>query len=90
MTEFRERGWKNIKIVIPIQTIFPSQIMLDSERVTKAQPDEILFLLAQLARSGGRGELNLAFQVVGYGGFSGRKGDTNPNKSAKVSDLGYR
>lgn len=90
MAEFEERGWQNVKIVLPIQTIFSSQVVLDGEGVTEAQPDEVLFLPAQLTSGGGGGELDLAFQVFRNGRFSRGKGNTDPNKPAKVSDLRRR
>jgi len=85
--EFKERGGQNFDVIIPIKAVFSSQIVLDCECIAKAQLDQVLFLLTQLARSGIGGELNLAFQVFGNGRFCRRKSNIDPNKPAKVPNL---
>jgi hypothetical protein len=77
--EFKESGRQNIEVVIPLQTILSSQVVLDCERIPKAQLDHVLFLLTQLTCSGGWSKLNLAFQVFGNGRFGGWKSNIDPN-----------
>ena len=77
--KFKKSGGQNIEVVIPLQTILSSQVVLDCERISKAQLDHVLFLLTQLACSGGWSELNLAFQVFRNGRFGGWKSNINPN-----------
>ena len=87
MSEFKEIGRQNVEVVIPIQTIFSSQIVLDCESKAKAQLDRVLLLLTQLTCGGGGGELYLTFQIFRNGRFGGRKCNVDPDKSAEVSNL---
>jgi hypothetical protein len=89
VAEFEEGGWQNVKVVIPFQAVFSSQVMFYSEPKAQAQPDKVLLLLAQLACSGFRSELNLAFQIFGSGRLGMGESDADPDEAAKVSDVGH-